>query len=88
MVCAFGLYSASRGGLVPHPNWSRTARLMRGDATTVSDQLGNRIIKYAIGAVIFAAATFGIVKLYESRSSVHREVHGQVQIALHRGAVE
>ncbi|HEX6641301.1 MAG TPA: hypothetical protein VF215_09315 [Thermoanaerobaculia bacterium] len=88
MVCAFGLYSVARGGLIPHPNWSRTARLMRGDATTVSDQLGNRIIKYAIGAVIFAAAAFGITKLYESKASVHREVHRQVQVALDRGAVE
>jgi hypothetical protein len=88
MVCAFGLYSAARGGLIPHPNWSRTARLMRGDATTVSDQLGNRIIRYAIGAVIFAAAAFGITKLYEWRASVHREVHRQVQIAFDRGAVE
>lgn len=66
VVCAFGLYSSQRGGLVPHPNWSKTARIMRGDANAVADQLRSRIIKYSIGIVIFAAAAFVIVKLYQS----------------------
>jgi hypothetical protein len=66
MVCAFGLYSSHRGGLVPHPNWSKPARIMRGDANTVAGQLRSRMIKYSIGIVIFSAAAFGIVKLYQS----------------------
>jgi len=67
-VCAFGLYSAARGGLIPHPNWSRQARIMRGDATTVADQLRKRILKYAIGLAIFAAGAYGIAKLYETHA--------------------
>lgn len=64
-VCAFGLYSAQRGGLVPHPNWSKPVRIMRGDANAVADQLRNRMIRYAIGIVFFSAAAFGIVLLYQ-----------------------
>jgi hypothetical protein len=65
-VCAFGLYSSQRGGLVPHPNWSKPARIMRGDANAVAGQLRSRMIKYSIGIVITSAAAFGIVKLYQS----------------------
>ena len=68
-VCAFGLYSAQRGGLVPHPNWAKQARLMRGDATAVAAQLRNRMIKYAIGVVAFAAAAYGVVILYSNAAS-------------------
>jgi hypothetical protein len=71
MVCAFGLYSAARGGLIPHPNWSRQARLMRGDATQVAAELRKRMIKYCIGALIFAAIAFGIVKLYQAHARTH-----------------
>ncbi|MDP9190857.1 MAG: hypothetical protein M3P06_04045 [Acidobacteriota bacterium] len=63
-VCAFGLYSAARGGLIPHPNWAKQARLMRGDATAVAGQLRSRMIKYTIGILFFGGASFGIVKLY------------------------
>lgn len=65
MVCAFGLYSSMRGGLIPHPNWANQARLMRGDATTVANQLRTRMIKYFLGIVFFGAAAYGIVRLYE-----------------------
>jgi hypothetical protein len=64
-VCAFGLYSAARGGLIPHPNWAKQARLMRGDATAVAGQLRTRMIKYVFGILIFGGAAFGVVKLYE-----------------------
>jgi hypothetical protein len=64
-VCAFGLYSASRGGLIPHPNWAKQARLMRGDATAGAAQLRTRMIKYVFGIVIFGGAAFGVVKLYQ-----------------------
>lgn len=63
MVCAFGLYSQQRGGLIPHPNWAKQGRIMRGDATEVAGQLRTRIIKYGIGVIVFAAAIYGIVKL-------------------------
>jgi hypothetical protein len=63
-VCAFGLYSQARGGLIPHPNWARQTRIMRGDAEAVAGQLRSRMIKYAIGAVIFGAVPFAIVKYW------------------------
>jgi hypothetical protein len=71
MVCAFGLYSSARGGLIPHPNWAKQARLMRGDANTVAGQLRTRIIKYAFGVVICAGIAFGIVRLYEWHVRTH-----------------
>lgn len=61
-VCAFGMYSQARGGLVPHPNWSRQTRLMRGDAETVAGQLRSRMIKYSVGIVAFGGIAFGIVR--------------------------
>lgn len=63
-VCAFGLYSAARGGLIPHENWAKQTRIMRGDATNVANQLRSRIIKYVIGIVFFAAASYGITLWY------------------------
>jgi hypothetical protein len=65
MVCAFGLYSQQRGGLIPHPNWAKHVRIMRGDAADGARQLRNRMIKFAIGIAIFAAAAYGITRLYE-----------------------
>lgn len=68
-VCAFGLYSRQRGGLVPHPNWAKQTRLMRGDAMTVANQLRSRMIKYAIGIVVFSAIAWGIVRLYQYKAA-------------------
>ncbi len=62
-ICAFGLYSQQRNGLVPHPNWSKQARIMRGSAESVAGQLRSRVIKYAIGVIVFSAIAWGIVKL-------------------------
>lgn len=67
-VCAFGLYSQQRGGLIPHPNWARQTRVMRGDAGDVARQLRARILKYAIGVVVFGAAAWGIVRLYAANT--------------------
>ena len=65
-VCAFGLYSQQRGGIIPHPNWAKHTRLMRGDGENVSQQLGSRMVKYAFGVVIFAALAYGVFYLYSS----------------------
>jgi hypothetical protein len=65
-VCAFGLYSQQRGGLIPHPNWAKQTRIMRGDAQAVANQLRKRVIKYVIGVVFFGAAAYGIVKIYSA----------------------
>lgn len=48
-VCAFGLYSRMRGGLIPHPNWAKQTRLMLGDATQVAAQLRSRMLRYLLG---------------------------------------
>lgn len=63
-VSAFGLYSQQRGGLIPHPNWAKQTRIMRGDAGEAARQLRSRTIKYVIGVILFAAAAFAIVKIY------------------------
>lgn len=67
-VCAFGLYSQQRGGLIPHPNWSKQTRLMLGDAENVAAQLTKRMRKYAIGVVFFAAAAYGVVWIYSANA--------------------
>lgn len=63
-ICAFGLYSRQRGGLIPHPNWARQTHLMRGDTQKVADRLRSRMVKYSIGAAILSALVYGIVQLY------------------------
>ena len=63
-VCAFGLYSQQRGGIIPHPNWAKQTRIMRGDAQAVANQLRTRIIKYAIGIVCFGIAAYVVVRIY------------------------
>lgn len=63
-VCAFGLYSQQRGGIIPYPNWAKQTRVMRGDATAVAKQIRTRITKYVIGIVVFGAAAYGIAMIY------------------------
>ncbi|HEX7150191.1 MAG TPA: hypothetical protein VF618_01800 [Thermoanaerobaculia bacterium] len=63
-VCAFGLYSRDRGGLIPHPNWAKHTRLMRGDPSKVAAQLRSRMIRYAVGVVVCSALVYGIVWWY------------------------
>jgi hypothetical protein len=64
IVCAFGLYSQQKGGLVPHPNWAHHCRIMRGDAESVAAKLRTRMKNYAIGVAICGALVYGIVTLY------------------------
>ncbi|HYH06057.1 MAG TPA: hypothetical protein VEK11_03255 [Thermoanaerobaculia bacterium] len=68
-ICAFGLYSRQRGGLIPHPNWSNQARVMLGNAETVAAKLSARMRKYAIGIVVCGALAYGIVWLYQHAAS-------------------
>ncbi|HVE69823.1 MAG TPA: hypothetical protein VNI54_00535 [Thermoanaerobaculia bacterium] len=68
-VCAFGLFSRQRGGLIPHPNWANQTRLMRGNAIKVADKLRARMIKYAVGIVVVSAIAYGIVRLYEYKAA-------------------
>lgn len=65
-VCAFGLYSRERGGLVPHPNWAKPTRIMRGDAATVAAELLKRMQRWKVGATCFAAAAIAAAAVYLS----------------------
>jgi hypothetical protein len=68
-VCAFGLFSQERHGLIPHPNWAKQTKIMRGDATTVASQLRKRMIWYIVGFFCFSGAVYGIIKIYEAAVS-------------------
>ncbi|MEA2465633.1 MAG: hypothetical protein QOJ98_3380 [Acidobacteriota bacterium] len=63
-VCAFGLYSRERGGLIPHPNWAKQTRLVRGDVSKVAVQLRRRMINYCIAAIVCSVLVYAIVQLY------------------------
>lgn len=60
-VCVFGEYSRERGGIVPHRNPSRRARVIRGSAAAVAASLHGRSVRYAVAATILAAAAIAIV---------------------------
>lgn len=65
MVCVFGLYSETRGGIVPHSNWSKQARLLKGSGEAGLGTLSKRVILYTFGIAIFAAAAWALVHFYE-----------------------
>jgi hypothetical protein len=60
IVCAFGVYSVQRGGLVPDTRWGRRSRITRGSAADAARDLRGRSIRYAIGSLILGAAAIGI----------------------------
>jgi hypothetical protein len=64
MVCVFGLYSETRGGIVPHANWSKQARLLKGSGEAGLGTLSKRVILCTFGIAIFAAA-WALVHFYE-----------------------
>jgi hypothetical protein len=65
-VYVFGLYSEARGGIVPHKNWAKTTRIMRGDGDSILRQLGRRVRGYVIGAVLAAGAAVAVVGMFAS----------------------
>lgn len=69
-VCAFGPYSRERGGLVPHPNWAKPTRLMRGDAATVAAELQKRIRRWKLGAECFAIGAIAAAVVYIATAEV------------------
>jgi hypothetical protein len=68
-VCAFGLFSRERGGLIPHQNWAKGARIVLGDPMTVASKLRSRMIKYVIGIVVCSGIAYGIVRFYEYKAA-------------------
>lgn len=65
-VYVVGLFSESRGGIVPDPNWAKETRIMKGDGEAILRQLGSRIVRYAVGGVVSLAASAGIIALFLS----------------------
>lgn len=68
-VYAVGLFSEARGGIVPHPNWAKETRIMKGDGESVLRQLGQRIRKYFVGSVLAAAAATGLLWMFLSHAN-------------------
>ncbi|HYN03802.1 MAG TPA: hypothetical protein VE359_15245, partial [Vicinamibacteria bacterium] len=66
-VCVFGLYSETRGGIVPHPNWGRPTRLMVGDAARVAADLGASAVRRLAVGLLAGAAAAGLVAAFLSR---------------------
>lgn len=63
-VYVYGLYSEQRGGLVPHPNWSKDTRILTGDIDEVTRKLGRKIRNYTLGGVLFCGIGSGIVAFF------------------------
>ena len=67
-VYAVGLFSESRGGLIPHPNWAMQPRIMKGDPDSVLRQLKARIVRYLVGGILSLAAAAGIIAAFISNA--------------------
>jgi hypothetical protein len=61
-VCAFGIYSRDKGGLVP--SFSSTARLEMGDATEVANVQWRTARTRLVLAVLMAAAAAGVLAMF------------------------
>lgn len=65
VVCAFGVYSSERRGLVPDAQWGRPSRLMRAAATDAARALRGRVIRYLILSLSLAAlAVWGTITYF------------------------
>ncbi len=60
-VYVVGLFSESRGGIVPHANWAKETRIMKGEPESILGQLKARIVRYAIGGIVFLGVAGGIL---------------------------
>ncbi|MEX0880533.1 MAG: hypothetical protein WEB59_13690 [Thermoanaerobaculia bacterium] len=69
-VYAYGLFSEQRGGLVPHPNWSKETRILRGDVEEVTRKLKRKIRNYAVGGVICCGIAAGILYAFLNHASL------------------
>jgi len=63
-VCAFGRYSAARGGIVPSPTWAASPRLIVGDVQQVTATLGSSARTRLLIAVLCALAGAGLVAAF------------------------
>lgn len=65
-VYVVGLFSESRGGIVPHANWGYPTRIMKGDPDSILRQLRARIVRYAIGGIVCLGVAGGILAAFLS----------------------
>jgi hypothetical protein len=63
-VCAFGLYSEERRGIVPDLKWGRHSRIGLGGAEEMAAALRGRMVRYSVGALLLAGGAAGAVVLY------------------------
>ena len=69
-VYAYGLFSEQRGGLVPHPNWAKETRILRGDGEQVTRTLGRKIRNSAVGGLVFCGVAAGIMYAFLNHASL------------------
>jgi hypothetical protein len=61
-VCAFGVYSEERRGIVPDQKWGRHSRIGRGGAEEMAAALRGRMMRYSTGSLFLAgAAAWGVI---------------------------
>ncbi|MFN2633177.1 MAG: hypothetical protein ABR610_07155 [Thermoanaerobaculia bacterium] len=68
-VYAVGLFSEPRGGIVPHHNWAKETRIMKGDGDAVLRHLGQRIRSYFVGSLLAAAASAALLWMFLSHAN-------------------
>ena len=73
-VCVFGQYSESRRAIVANPNdWSKTTRVMTGDAEAIVPRLRSRAIGRLIGGLVaLALAAAAVMALMPQRANSRR----------------
>ncbi len=69
-VYVVGLYSESRGGIVPHPNWANVTRIMKGDPDAILRQLRGRIVRHALGGVVCIGVSAGVLAAFLSHAGL------------------
>jgi hypothetical protein len=62
-VCVLGLYSQTRGGVIPDPNWAKQTRIIVGDGEDGVRSLGRRIVTYIVVGLVLGAACAAIAQV-------------------------
>jgi hypothetical protein len=62
-VCAFGVYSSARGGIVNDERWARRARIVRGTAEEMARGLAARAVRHVVGGLILLVPAFALLRM-------------------------
>jgi hypothetical protein len=65
-VCAFGLYSETRGGIVANPNWGKPTRLVVGSADQAARLLASSVRTRLVVGLIVGAGAAGLFWAFAS----------------------